>query len=89
MSVKAAFVVSVVTSYFNSRSLIDLDRCLDSALTIAACLSYRSPFVSSFDKRDEAKKKKMEFAARNSDHITVLRAYQVKQSSTVLVFSFF
>ena len=89
MSVKAAFVVSVVTSYFNSMSLIDLDRCLDSALTIAACLSYRSPFVSSFDKRDEAKKKKMEFAARNSDHITVLRAYQVKQSSTVLVFSFF
>jgi hypothetical protein len=52
-------------------------RCLDSALTIAACLSYRSPFVSSFDKREEAKKKKMEFAARHSDHLTVLRAYQV------------
>jgi ATP-dependent RNA helicase DHX57 len=52
-------------------------KCLDSALTIAACLSYRSPFISPFDKRDEAKKKKLEFAARNSDHLTVLRAYQV------------
>lgn len=51
-------------------------RCLDSALTIAAALSYRSPFASPFGKREEAKKKKMEFAARNSDILAALRAYQ-------------
>jgi len=32
-------------------------RCLDSALTVAACLSYRSPFVSPFGKRDEANRR--------------------------------
>ena len=51
-------------------------RCLDSALIIAAALSYRSPFVAPFGKRDEAKKKKIHFSQRNSDHIAILRAYQ-------------
>ena len=66
-------------------------KCLDSALTIAACLSYRSPFLSPFDKRNEARKKKLEFSARHSDHLTVLRAYRViigrvRFSSNILFF---
>ncbi|ELT89229.1 hypothetical protein CAPTEDRAFT_101871 [Capitella teleta] len=51
-------------------------RCLDSALTIAATLSYRSPFVSPFDKRNEADKCKLDFAIGNSDHLTMLNAYK-------------
>lgn len=44
-------------------------------LTIAACLGYKSPFVSPFNKRKEADKRKKDFAICNSDHITVLKAY--------------
>ncbi|XP_071787163.1 putative ATP-dependent RNA helicase DHX57 [Asterias amurensis] len=51
-------------------------RCLDPVLTIAASLSFKSPFVSPFDKRDQADKKKLEFAIGNSDHLTLLRAYK-------------
>ncbi|XP_019623182.1 PREDICTED: putative ATP-dependent RNA helicase DHX57 isoform X1 [Branchiostoma belcheri] len=51
-------------------------RCLDPVLTIAASLSFRSPFVAPFDKRDEADKKKQEFAIGNSDHLTLLNAYK-------------
>ncbi|XP_064621431.1 putative ATP-dependent RNA helicase DHX57 [Lineus longissimus] len=51
-------------------------RCLDPALTIAASLSFKSPFVAPFDKRDDATKKKLEFATGNSDHLTVLQAYK-------------
>ncbi|CAB4056568.1 DHX57 [Lepeophtheirus salmonis] len=52
-------------------------RCLDSALTIAATLSYRSPFTSSFGLRDELKKKRNEFvnSYRKSDQLTDLKAY--------------
>lgn len=50
-------------------------RCLDPALTIAATLSSKSPFVFPFDKKDEANKKKLEFAVGNSDHITMVNAY--------------
>lgn len=52
-------------------------QCLDSVLTIAACLSHKSPFVSPFSKRNEADKKKREFAICNSDHLTCLLAYKV------------
>ena len=38
--------------------------------------SYRSPFSSPFGKREEAQAKKMQFAVRNSDHLSSLRAYQ-------------
>ncbi|KAH8321086.1 hypothetical protein KR074_008755 [Drosophila pseudoananassae] len=51
-------------------------QCLDSVLTIAACLSNKSPFVSPFNKRAEADKCKKMFALGNSDHITVLNAYK-------------
>lgn len=51
--------------------------CVDSALTIAACLSHKSPFVTPFDKKDEVKAKKKEYSIVNSDHLTTLRAYKV------------
>ncbi|CAG9856904.1 unnamed protein product [Phyllotreta striolata] len=50
--------------------------CLDAALTMAACLSSKSPFVSPFGKREEANKKKQTFAVGLSDHITTLNAYK-------------
>ncbi|XP_030760965.1 putative ATP-dependent RNA helicase DHX57 isoform X2 [Sitophilus oryzae] len=50
--------------------------CVDAALTMAACLSNKSPFVSPFEKRDEANKKKLSFSAGYSDQITVLMAYK-------------
>ncbi|XP_063228702.1 putative ATP-dependent RNA helicase DHX57 isoform X2 [Bacillus rossius redtenbacheri] len=50
--------------------------CIDSALTIAACLNYKSPFVSPFGKRDAADASKREFATGNSDHLTMLKAYK-------------
>ncbi|XP_015438382.1 PREDICTED: putative ATP-dependent RNA helicase DHX57 [Dufourea novaeangliae] len=49
--------------------------CLDSALTIAACLSHKSPFTIPFEKRHEIDAKK-EFYTANSDHLTVLKAYK-------------
>uniref|UniRef100_A0A6J0TQ65 RNA helicase n=1 Tax=Pogona vitticeps TaxID=103695 RepID=A0A6J0TQ65_9SAUR len=51
-------------------------RCLDPALTIAASRSHKSPFVSPWDKREEAFSKKLEFARENSDHLTLLQAYK-------------
>lgn len=49
---------------------------VDNILTIAACLSYKSPFVSPFSKRQEADRKKKEFSLFNSDHLTALKAYK-------------
>uniref|UniRef100_A0A8D0GNK2 RNA helicase n=1 Tax=Sphenodon punctatus TaxID=8508 RepID=A0A8D0GNK2_SPHPU len=51
-------------------------RCLDPALTIAASLAFKSPFVSPWDKREEANKKKLEFAIGNSDFLALLQAYK-------------
>lgn len=39
-------------------------------------MSYKSPFVSPFNKRNEADKRKKSFAICNSDHLTILRAYK-------------
>ncbi|XP_066141105.1 putative ATP-dependent RNA helicase DHX57 [Euwallacea fornicatus] len=50
--------------------------CVDAALTMAACLSYKNPFVSPFGKREEANRKKMSFSAGFSDQVTVLMAYK-------------
>lgn len=49
--------------------------CLDSALTIAACLSHKSPFSIPFDKRHEIDPKK-EFFSVNSDQLTILKVYK-------------
>lgn len=50
---------------------------MDSVLTIAACLSYKTPFVSPFSKLKEASAKKKQFSCSNSDQLTVLNAYKV------------
>ncbi|KAL3874748.1 hypothetical protein ACJMK2_037719 [Sinanodonta woodiana] len=67
-------------------------RCLDSALTIAACLSFKSPFVAPFGKKDKATVKKREFAVGNSDHLTMLSAYRkwqdVRRVSSYAAYSF-
>lgn len=52
--------------------------CVDSSLTIAACLSYKSPFVAPFLQKKEGDAKKKEFISANSDQLTVLKAYKVK-----------
>ncbi|XP_055546685.1 putative ATP-dependent RNA helicase DHX57 [Wyeomyia smithii] len=57
-------------------------QCLDSVLTIAACLSYKSPFVSPFSKRDEADSRKRLFGIANSDHLTMLNAYRKWKETT-------
>ncbi|RZF46510.1 hypothetical protein LSTR_LSTR009292 [Laodelphax striatellus] len=49
--------------------------CLDSVLTMAAALSYRSPFISSFHNRANCDAKRKEFTTAHSDQITVLKAY--------------
>uniref|UniRef100_A0A8D3BDI7 Putative ATP-dependent RNA helicase DHX57 n=1 Tax=Scophthalmus maximus TaxID=52904 RepID=A0A8D3BDI7_SCOMX len=51
-------------------------RCLDPALTIAASLAFKSPFVSPWDKREIANEKKRDFAVNNSDHLALLQAYK-------------
>ena len=48
---------------------------VDETLTIAAALSHRSPFLSPFDKRDQADAAKRSFASGASDHLAVLKAY--------------
>ena len=48
----------------------------DDALTIAATLSYRNPFMSPISAREEADRAKMNFATAQSDHLTVLNAYK-------------
>lgn len=57
-------------------------QCVDSVLTVAACLSFKSPFVSPFNKKNEADSKKKQFAIGNSDHLTVLRAYRRWQEAS-------
>lgn len=51
--------------------------CVDAALTMAAALSNKSPFVTPFGKKEQATAKKKEFAIGHSDHLTVLVAYRV------------
>ncbi|KAI4874272.1 hypothetical protein NFI96_028451, partial [Prochilodus magdalenae] len=51
-------------------------RCLDPALTIAASLAFKSPFVSPWDKREEANERKLSFSLANSDHLALLQAYK-------------
>lgn len=49
--------------------------CIEPALTIAASMSARNPFVSPFDKRDEADAARKKFAKHGSDHLTTLEAF--------------
>lgn len=49
--------------------------CLDMALTIAAILSTKSPFISPIEKRDKVKTTKMRFAGPNGDLFADAIAY--------------
>ncbi|XP_059143373.1 putative ATP-dependent RNA helicase DHX57 [Physella acuta] len=51
-------------------------RCLDSTLTIAATLSFKSPFVSPFGMKQESDERKKSFSTCNSDYLTMLNAYK-------------
>lgn len=50
--------------------------CIEPALTIAASMSARNPFMSPFDKRDEANAARKQFAEDGSDHLAILRAFE-------------
>ncbi len=50
-------------------------KCVDASLTIAASISERSPFISPFDKREEARTARDAFAWGKSDLLTYVRAY--------------
>ena len=49
--------------------------CIDPILTIAAALSSKSPFESSFENRNLADEAKISFLDHNSDLLTMLKAY--------------
>lgn len=49
--------------------------CLDPALTIAAALNSKSPFITPFGKEQEAKKAHESFQIDNSDFLTIHRAF--------------
>ncbi|KAI7901054.1 P-loop containing nucleoside triphosphate hydrolase protein [Cokeromyces recurvatus] len=51
-------------------------RCLDPILTIAAALSFKSPFTRPFGKEDEADAARNRFRVENSDFLTIYKAYQ-------------
>ncbi|KIO31878.1 hypothetical protein M407DRAFT_217155 [Tulasnella calospora MUT 4182] len=50
-------------------------KCLDPALTIAAALSAKSPFLTPFGQEEEADKAKQKFNSDNSDFLTVHNAF--------------
>ncbi|THH31997.1 hypothetical protein EUX98_g2175 [Antrodiella citrinella] len=52
-----------------------LFRCLDPALTIAATLNSKSPFVTPFGLQDEADRAKLSFRSDNSDFLTIHNAF--------------
>ncbi|KAJ6575250.1 P-loop containing nucleoside triphosphate hydrolase protein [Mycena capillaripes] len=52
-----------------------LFRCLDPALTIAAALNSKSPFVSPFGHEQEADRAKIAFRTENSDFLTIHNAF--------------
>jgi HrpA-like RNA helicase len=58
--------------------------CLDPILTVAACLSYRSPFASPFGMQDEADRAHERFASSMSDHLAALEAYQVISHQSIM-----
>jgi len=51
--------------------------CIDPALTIAAAMSARNPFMSPFDKREEADAARKQFSTLGSDHLTTLTAFDM------------
>ncbi|KAJ3022122.1 hypothetical protein HKX48_006951 [Thoreauomyces humboldtii] len=52
-----------------------LFRCVSTALTVAACMSSKSPFTSAMDAREDARAARERFASDKSDWLTDARAY--------------
>ncbi|RHZ54344.1 hypothetical protein Glove_428g91 [Diversispora epigaea] len=50
-------------------------RCLDPILTIAAILSYKSPFITPFGRESEFNAARKKFENHNSDLLTMYKAY--------------
>jgi HrpA-like RNA helicase len=50
--------------------------CIDPILTIAASISFRSPFIVSIENKEETTAARLSFAAGYSDHLTVYKAYK-------------
>ncbi|KAJ3700747.1 hypothetical protein LUZ61_004452 [Rhynchospora tenuis] len=51
--------------------------CLDPILTIVAGLSVRDPFLTPFDKKEQAESAKLQFSCKDySDHLALVRAYE-------------
>ena len=68
------------------RELIVCCRCLDPIITIAACISFKSPFVRPFGKEDEADR------ARDTFKTGIINLYKSLQTSFfvyVLLFNYF
>ncbi|GFP82682.1 ATP-dependent RNA helicase dhx36 [Phtheirospermum japonicum] len=68
-----------VISTFLSNALQPPDplACLNPALTIAAALAYRQPFVLPINRKEEADEAKRSFAGDScSDHIALLKAFE-------------
>ncbi|KAI9246269.1 P-loop containing nucleoside triphosphate hydrolase protein [Phascolomyces articulosus] len=57
-----------------------LFRCLDPVLTIAAALSFKSPFIRPFGKETEADVARAKFRYADSDFWTIYRAYDTWRS---------
>lgn len=55
--------------------------CLSPALTIAAALGGRSPFVAPLEKREEADLAKRSFAGEGSDHLAIVEAFNQWQEA--------
>jgi HrpA-like RNA helicase len=49
--------------------------CVEPALTIAAAMSSKSPFLSPFGNRDAADEARRTFSVDGSDHLTILEAF--------------
>ena len=58
-----------------SSSACATSQASEAALTLAAALSVRSPFVAPFGMRSSADESKANWAVGGSDHLAVLRAY--------------
>lgn len=55
--------------------------CLSPALTIAAALGGRSPFVAPLEKREEADMAKRSFTGDGSDHLAIVEAFNQWEES--------
>jgi hypothetical protein len=47
--------------------------CLDPILSVAAVVSYKSPFITSFDAQQKVQQTKQQFAMHDSDHFVYIR----------------